>query len=245
MTHFVWLWTAIGVLVLPATLYLTAPFGRHVNRRFGPMMDNRLGWLFMESPALWWFTICFLAGDSRTAVSGVLWGFWIVHYLNRGLIFPFRLRTTGKRIPVLIVVCGFAFQMVNGALNGRELSTNGLYDSPWLTSPNFVLGAGLFVGGWIVNICSDEVLLALRRPGETGYRIPEGWFFRWLSCPNFTGEMVQWCGWAIMCWNPAALSFAVWTIANLLPRALAHHRWYRTEFADYPKTRKAVIPYIL
>lgn len=37
----------------------------------------------------------------------------------------------------------------------------------------------------------------------------------------------------------------VWTAVNLVPRALAHHRWYREHFEDYPRQRKALIPFVL
>jgi hypothetical protein len=37
----------------------------------------------------------------------------------------------------------------------------------------------------------------------------------------------------------------VWTAANLIPRALGHHAWYRGHFADYPRARRAVIPFLL
>jgi 3-oxo-5-alpha-steroid 4-dehydrogenase 1 len=43
----------------------------------------------------------------------------------------------------------------------------------------------------------------------------------------------------------AGLAFAVWTAANLIPRALAYHRWYRQEFYDYPPQRKAILPFVL
>jgi len=66
-----------------------------------------------------------------------------------------------------------------------------------------------------------------------------------VSCPNLFGEIVEWSGFAMMCWNLPALSFAIWTAANLIPRAISHHRWYRQRFADYPAARKAVIPFIL
>ena len=56
------------------------------------------------------------------------------------------------------------------------------------------------------------------------------------------GEIIEWSGFALMCWNLPALSFAVWTAANLIPRALSHHAWYRRTFPDYPPGRKAVIP---
>jgi hypothetical protein len=48
-----------------------------------------------------------------------------------------------------------------------------------------------------------------------------------------------------MCWSLPALSFAIWTAANLAPRALSHHAWYRARFADYPKQRRALIPFML
>lgn len=37
----------------------------------------------------------------------------------------------------------------------------------------------------------------------------------------------------------------LWTLANLLPRALAHHRWYGEQFDDYPRERKAILPFLL
>jgi len=92
---------------------------------------------------------------------------------------------------------------------------------------------------------SDNRLIHLRKPDETGYKIPKGGLFRYISCPNLFGEMVEWAGFVLMCWSWPALSFAVWTAANLGPRALAHHRWYRSHFKDYPPERKAVVPFVI
>ena len=69
--------------------------------------------------------------------------------------------------------------------------------------------------------------------------------FRWVSCPNYFGEIVEWSAWALLTCSLPGLVFAIWTAANLIPRALAYHRWYREEFADYPASRKAVIPGLL
>ena len=66
--------------------------------------------------------------------------------------------------------------------------------------------------------------------------------FRYLSCPNCLGEMLEWCGWALATWSPAGLAFFLYAVANLAPRALANHRWYRRRFDDYPNRRKALIP---
>jgi protein-S-isoprenylcysteine O-methyltransferase Ste14 len=66
-----------------------------------------------------------------------------------------------------------------------------------------------------------------------------------VSCPNYLGEMLEWFGWALATWSIAGLAFALYTVANLLPRALQHHRWYRAKFADYPADRKALVPYVI
>ena len=45
-------------------------------------------------------------------------------------------------------------------------------------------------------------------------------------------------------WSPAGLLFAVWTAANLVPRARSHHTWYKENFPDYPANRKAIAPFL-
>jgi protein-S-isoprenylcysteine O-methyltransferase Ste14 len=87
-------------------------------------------------------------------------------------------------------------------------------------------------------------LARLRNAGE-GYQIPHGLGYRWVSCPNYLGEIIQWIGWAVATWSLAGWIFAIWTMANLVPRAIAHHRWYRATFAGYPPGRRALIPYLL
>ena len=88
------------------------------------------------------------------------------------------------------------------------------------------------------------MLIRLRAPGEDGYRIPRGGLYGLVSCPNYLGEIVQWGGWALLVWNPGGLAFFVWTVANLAPRALSNHRWYRKNLPDYPENRRALIPFL-
>ena len=74
----------------------------------------------------------------------------------------------------------------------------------------------------------------MRRQQQERYLIPRGSAFRFLSSPNLTGEMVEWVGFALMAWSLPALAFALWTAANLIPRALWQHRWYRRTFPELP-----------
>jgi 3-oxo-5-alpha-steroid 4-dehydrogenase 1 len=55
----------------------------------------------------------------------------------------------------------------------------------------------------------------------------------------------MWTGFAIFTWGLPGLFILLITAANLVPRALSTHRWYHARFDDYPKARKALIPYLL
>jgi protein-S-isoprenylcysteine O-methyltransferase Ste14 len=117
--------------------------------------------------------------------------------------------------------------------------------APYGVDPRFVAGVLVFFSGLAVNVRADRRLMALRAPGETGYKIPRGGLYEYVSSPNYLGEIVEWLGWALATWSLAGLAFAVYTIANLLPRALQHHAWYRRTFPDYPPGRKALVPFVL
>ena len=171
---------------------------------------------------------------------------WNAHYLNRSLIYPIRTKTGGKQIPIAIVASAIFFNTVNGSINGYYLgSIGGEYPENWWYDGRFIIGLLLFIAGAWINIWSDNKLLALRKPGESGYHVPRGGMFEWVSCPNHLGEIIEWTGFAILCWNLPALSFAIWTAANLIPRSWSHHQWYRRYFPHYPAQRKAVLPRIL
>lgn len=239
-------WIGIAAITFIALQKVTAPYGRHSSDSWGPTIPNKLGWILMEAPSLFTFAILFRLGDvAHNSPAWIFFAAWVIHYVNRTFIFPLRTRTKGKRMPILIPLTAIFFNLVNGGLNGYYLGFVRDYDASWLTTPQMIIGASLFVIGMAINIISDEKLMRLRKPGETGYKIPQGWLFKYVSCPNLMGEMVEWIGFAVMTWSLPGLTFAVWTIANLLPRALEHHKFYHQRFPDYPKERKAVVPFVL
>jgi len=226
-------------------LWINAPYGRFARSGWGPTMSTRSAWIVFESPAVVVFTAIYLAGDHALETTPlVLLGLWLFHYLIRTLIFPFRIRETGKRIPVLIVGLAIVFNILNSYINARWISHLGGYEVSWLISAPFIIGTVMFFAGWLINQHADLVLFRLRPTGEVHYEIPYGGMYRWVSCPNYLGEIIIWGGWAIATWSLAGTAFAVLTMANLVPRALAIHSWYKSEFDDYPRSRKAIVPYV-
>ena len=237
---------ALAVVTFVVLRFLSAPFGRHVREGWGPTIPNRVGWVAMEAPASLAFAAFYLRGAHRfDAAPLALALLWQVHYVHRAFVFPFRVRTDGKRMPLLVAALAFSFNVFNAWLNATWVSSLAPLDAGWLLDPRFALGVVVFAWGMSVNVRSDRALIALRAPGETGYRIPRGPLFRLVSAPNYAGEIVEWLGFALAAWSPAGLAFAVYTAANLVPRALDTHRWYHERFADYPAERKAIVPFVL
>lgn len=234
----------LAALTAAGLKFIVAPYGRHTRGGWGPTVSARTGWMIMESPASLLFLAFYLTGENRAElVPLVLLGMWQLHYGQRAFVYPFLLRG-GNRMPLAIAGLAVAFNTLNAYVNALWISQVGEYTAAWLRDPRFVAGAALFLGGMLLNKASDRTLRNLRAPGETGYKIPRGGAYRWVSCPNYLGEIVEWLGWALASWSPAGLAFAAYTAANLVPRALANHRWYRERFPDYPAERRAVIPYV-
>lgn len=245
---------ALCPVVFGTLLLLPAAYGRHKkqgdSRWWGPGVPTRWAWVLMEGPSSIGFALIYFLGDRAFELAPlVLFAMWQSHYFHRSFVFPFRIKLRpGDTTPLAIPVTAILTNLVISFLNAAILSWSAIgpgYELSWLWDPRFVLGALIFVIGYRVNRRADAMLAALRQPGETGYKIPRGWLYEKVSCPNYLGEFLIWTGWAIATWSLGGLAFLLWTLANLVPRALTNHRWYHQKFPDYPRQRRAVIPYLL
>ena len=86
----------------------------------------------------------------------------------------------------------------------------------------------------------------MRKPGDTAHYLPRGGMFRYVTSANYFGEIVEWTGFAILTWSASGAVFALWTFANLVPRADAIYKRYAELFGDElrKERRKRVIPFI-
>ena len=234
----------LAVIVFFALFRVTAPYGRFTRQGWGPTIPDRWGWVVMESPSSILFAIVFVLGPHRgEVVPLVLLALWEMHYINRAFLTPF-LTPSKKRMPVVIATMAFTFNLLNLSINASWISRFGYYDATWLADPRFILGVVIMLFGFVLNVRSDAILRRLRR-NNIDYVIPSEGPFRSIVSPNYAGEILEWIGWAILTWSLPGLAFAVFTIANLMPRALSHLAWYRSEFPDFPADRRALIPHLL
>lgn len=241
-------WAEIGAAAITALalIFITAPYGRHAREGWGPTVPNTVGWILMELPAVVVFCWIYAMGENRSASAPLaLLAMWQFHYIHRTFIFPFRLKTNGKRMALSIAGLAILFNSLNAYVNARWLSQFGHYPDDWLTSPQFIVGLAIFALGFYINFKADHILINLRKPGETGYKMPRGWLYDYITCPNYLGEILEWAGFAIASWSLPGLAFALYTAANVGPRAFQNRQWYREKFDDYPPERKALIPFLL
>jgi len=246
MTLALWVIFISAPVVFTLLFFFTAPYGRYFRAGWGPSLTARAGWMVMEAPALLVIGIIVLSsGQPARPLTLLLLGLWEIHYLYRTCLFPLLMRGSSKRFPLILVVFAFIFNSLNEYANGMFLAGPGPLDTGgFLSGVRVSAGIALFAAGFFTHVWADRDLRRLRKPGETGYKIPRGGLWEYVSNPNYFGEITQWCGWALATWSLPGLGFAVFTIANLVPRAWANRRWYLETFNDYPRERKSVIPFV-
>lgn len=137
----------------------------------------------------------------------------------RTFIYTSRIKSD-KKVNYLENFFGFFFCAVNGLQIGHYHT---IYKASSLYEWNFILGSILFFAGFYINIDSDNRLIKLRNNSKSGYKIPTGGLFTYVSAANYFGECLEWLGFAIASWSLPAVAFSWFTFANIGPRAYHHH----------------------
>lgn len=236
-----------AIIAFVLTQFVTnAPYGKQDNWSENTLrFKQRTAWILMESPAPLVFTFCFfIYGGPESVIPYLLLTMWALHYYHRAFIYPFLL-VGEQRIPWIVVLLGGIYCGVNGYLNGYWVGVLGDYSQANITDTNIVVGLVVYIIGFTLNKHSDHLLRQLGKRNNGEFQTPYGGGFKYVSNPHYLGEILTWLGFAIACWSPAALSFVLMSMANLVPRALTTHQWYQDNFNEYPKERKAIFPKLL
>ena len=243
---FILFWVAVAVITFIYLFFNNAPYGRHIKDGWGRNISARTGWVIMESPCVILMIIFgLIVRNDLDLVHEVFLMIWLTHYIHRTFIYPFVIDMTNPKMPISIAISAFCFNLVNVSIQAFGIFYFTNYSSDWLSSSTFIIGLSLFFIGMFINITSDYLIVGLRKKNGPGYHLPNKFLHKYISSPNYFGEIIEWIGWAVLTWSVSGLVFLIWTIANLFPRAIAHHKWYKEKFDEYPENRKAIIPGII
>jgi 3-oxo-5-alpha-steroid 4-dehydrogenase 1 len=247
---------AFGIVLstVVAARFIQTPYGRFADDSMGISLDPRIGWFLMELPATLSFFYFYFRGPHAFEPFPLFVLFvWTVHYANRGFIMPALMRVpkgAGTSFSLFVVLVGWLVTSLHGYLNGAWASTfSPHFDWSWFRDPRFIVGVLVYYVAFFANIHSDHIVRNLRPSHEIDagikrYRIPRGGLFEYVSNPSYFTELVFWTGFAVFTWSLAGVYILAISAANLVPRAISTHAWYREKFPDYPSDRKILIPFI-
>lgn len=241
---------AVTALVVFVALYFVeAGYGKMISSKWGPAINNKVAWFLMECPVFLVLLYFWASSDRKWDITPFLFFlFFEIHYFQRSFIFPFLLKGKSK-MPLSIMAMGMVFNTLNGYMQGEWiffLSPDDLYTAAWIKTPQFIIGSVLFFVGMVINIYSDHVIRHLRKPNDTKHYLPRKGMYKYVTSANYFGEILEWVGFAVLTWSLPGALFALWTMANLVPRANSIYKKYKIEFKDEfdEKSLKRVFPFI-
>eukprot|EP01132_Coremiostelium_polycephalum_P011132 gene11132-13632_t len=171
-----------------------------------------------------------------------------LHYIKRLLETIFIHRFSHGTMPLsnLFKNCSYYW--------GCTIMVSYFVNHPLFTEPpkeRVYLGLALWVIGELMNFVSHVQLRNLRPAGSTERRIPSGLLFDFVSCPNYTMEILAWIGFSIFTQTLTAMIFTALGAFQMWVWAVGKHRRYRREFdgqngrLKYPSRRKILVPFLL
>ena len=248
--NFLFLIALIGLVVFVALYYVDAGYGKMRSDKWGPAINNKVGWCLMEMPVFAMILYMWSLSDVRfQAPYFVFFILFEAHYIQRSFIFPFLMKGQSK-MPLIIMLLSMIWNLVNGYIQGtwlfRLAPMYEPYSAQWFGSWQFILGTVLYVTGMAINLHSDHVIRHLRKPGDTNHYLPKKGMYRFVTSANYLGEIVEWLGWAILTWSWAGGLFFWFTCCNLIPRSNAIYLKYEQEFpTEFDRKKlKRIFPFI-
>ena len=219
----------VAIPTFLALLFIEAPYGRYSKTNgsswAGPLIPARVGWVVMESVNIWVILfVCYHYGVDefqKSVANEVIIALFMLHYVNRSFIFPFRMKSPAP-MTIFIFCASSTFCFWNSMNQAFSILVVNRIPDDWVFNPQFVVGVLLFFIGFATNIYGDEVLINLRKPTDKPgtYKIPYGGAYKYISCPNYAGECLEWIGFAMASrYSLSGIAFAAYTFANLAPRA--------------------------
>lgn len=132
-----------------------------------------------------------------------------------------------------------------------ENRVNALFVKKFLyyTNENSSLVNGILLAVWVFaevsNLVTHLNLSSLRPAGTTVRKIPVGYGFDLVSCPNYFFETLGWLAFSLINGSPSAWLFFVVGAGQMVIWAVKKHKRYLKEFgASYPKSRKIFFPFL-
>ena len=168
----------------------------------------------------------------------------MAHFLKREFESAFVHRFSHGTMPVMSCVRNcLHYWVLCGLLTGyfifNPAYTGGQQD-PVVVNALVAVWAVAQLGNLYVHI----YLRNLRPANSTVRKVPHGFPFTLVSCPNYFFEVVAWVCFSALIGHWTAWIFTVVGAAQMMAWADKKHREYKRDFSNYPKGRARMFPFI-
>ncbi|KAF8193432.1 3-oxo-5-alpha-steroid 4-dehydrogenase-domain-containing protein [Pholiota molesta] len=213
---------------------------------FGPLVIHPLFYYF---PKLWYGQ-----DVQHSALQKYVFAFVILHFIKRELETVFVHRFSNATMPWFNIVKNSAhYHLLSGVLLAADV-----YRPKYSATSPYIVGtirnnekflwicAGIWAFAELSNLHTHLTVRALRPAGSRKRGIPYGYGFNLVSFPNYFFETIAWTTICVMTGSIGAVIFTVVAAAQMAIWAIKKHQNYKKEFGkEYPRNRKAMIPFIL
>lgn len=153
--------------------------------------------------------------------------YWVGHYAKR-IYETFHVhRFSHATMPLFNLVKNCTYYWCFAGYVGYFVN-HPLYTSPPLMQTYIALGCSL-----VCQLCNYKchvILSNLRPPGSTEYVIPKGFLFNYITCPNYTVEILGWVGFTIATQTLTAGIFTLVGAGQMAQWALGKHARLKRTF---------------
>lgn len=190
------------------------------------------------------------ASQPKTLAVQVAFLCWTFHYSKRLLETIFVHRFSHATMPIRNIFKNSAYYWGFAAFVAY-FNNHPLYTPPSFGLAQLYGGLVTFVLCELGNLSIHLALRNLRPPGTKERRIPRPtsnpltFLFNFVSCPNYTYEAGAWIGFSVLSQSLPAVFFTVAGLVQMTIWALGKHKLYKSDFKDYPRGRKAIIPFVI
>lgn len=187
---------------------------------------------------------------SAYAMSSTQWlsfALFMLHFVKREVETLFVHKFSANTMPAFNVVKNSAFYWIVGGLVNAFV----IYH-PWSLASHAaqplidVVGLALWLFGEVGNARVHLYLSSLRSVGGTERKIPVGYGFSFVTCPNYMYELLAWAGIILVSRDPTVVIFIAIGLAQMYAWGKGKEQAYRKEFGDrYKKKRFVMVPGLL
>eukprot|EP00199_Chlamydomonas_sp_CCMP681_P007022 CAMPEP_0119107156 /NCGR_PEP_ID=MMETSP1180-20130426/8574_1 /TAXON_ID=3052 ORGANISM="Chlamydomonas cf sp, Strain CCMP681" /NCGR_SAMPLE_ID=MMETSP1180 /ASSEMBLY_ACC=CAM_ASM_000741 /LENGTH=300 /DNA_ID=CAMNT_0007092605 /DNA_START=91 /DNA_END=990 /DNA_ORIENTATION=- len=163
----------------------------------------------------------------RPLVQTLALAYWSFHYSKR-IFETFLVHKFGHdTMPIMNLVRNCAYYW-GFAAYVSYFNNHPLYTAPPVQQSVVALGLAMLCQ--LSNLKCHLILSNLRKPGEKGYKIPKGFLFNYITCANYTCEVLGWALFTVAVQAVPAGIFALVGTVQMAQWAIQKHKRLKKVF---------------